>query len=141
MKKLNVRMVITPYLSGLNAIIEWSQYHIRVVQYLIQVALITIVENVILESLTTVQYLIAQLSLNLFYLETEWLIVCCAQFYTMSWNILKNFVSQHNNNFDRLKFIFKIDFENSNIKVWKPTFFLENKVRIATFTPCSYGDV
>jgi len=34
LEMLKVRIVVTPYLSGHNTIIEWLQYHIRVISVL-----------------------------------------------------------------------------------------------------------
>ena len=60
-------MVITSYYSGLRTVIEWSRYHIRVVS-LLKSGPSAICEGVSLERFSTVQQLIEQLQLGLFYL-------------------------------------------------------------------------
>ena len=54
-----VTSVVSPYLSGLSTIIEWSQYHIKVVSVLKR-GLITIFEGVNLKRFSTVQQLTTQ---------------------------------------------------------------------------------
>jgi len=76
--------------------------------------LITIFEGVILEQLATIQLLIAQLSLNLFYLVGG--VVDSVMKRLKGNNLIVTLLS---NNFGRWKFFFKIDHGNSNIPVWK----------------------
>ena len=80
-------MVVTPYLSGLNTIIEWSQHHIGFsIKRVVLIPYWKCNSRTVFYSVIVNRTVVAEL---VFILEAAWLIVCLAQFWATPRNVLK----------------------------------------------------